>query len=722
MRDPHAKRTPEELIRLAGAAKDRAAHLQILDALVQRTYPGPQSMKAFQSLAANGAAGSHMALDFVARMPDPVPMGVLLLAAQLLPDRANPLPLRLAVAGKLLGSLPDSTQAVGPIVRSLTAGLSRSRTLERMIQLQSRVDRCATLDSMVQTSETRVKLKCPKCRVKLTRPELIVHLWHRHRLIFERGQALDPRTVVERVIVLVSAEPGGVLPEDAYRSSENYFPQSSPQQVLQAVAARQRTSGGIPPPLVDEAGASFQSLCPTCLAPSADRIQPLPPPLAITANRLAGDGYSVQVRDTASRQIVEVQTPETARSLVPVSHRLWGPRGVAVLVAGTFLAIGLLAVWLVPRVPPFGLAVLLALIGWGLYAGLRFLQPALTDAGVRVVDTAWQEIAANLSPSRGSVRYLTRLCLTSIGRGTPAERVESLRRLIESTAAKVEQSPANVQLLAAAQALQASDGTAFGKDKVNAVAKLFEAVWRGELTIDSAEYLAEIAINRLQLTTGDAARLSLLLLGSAFENGLLPQDLHTMSKYLPWLRMAMGLPTAERLQFTCAVWRGKLSEPWASAGPATTLFDLAKKSPAVSRKILANCPDALLKLELPEAAQRTLGDVLLTPRGLVLGTTLLTDPDIAIDLGRSPRGSGWILKLGREFINLDRKLPSELIPVFSAWLNYRVKRLLPQAEGLTRTNPQKVRMLLDPLATACSLCGAESIGRSGKVGDAWPLG
>ena len=113
--------------------------------------------------------------------------------------------------------------------------------------------------------------------------------------------------------------------------------------------------------------------------------------------------------------------------------------------------------------------------------------------------------------------------------------------------------------------------------------------------------------------------------------------------------------------------------------------------------------------------------MLLTPRGLVLGQSLLTDPDIAIDLGRSPRGSGWILKLGREFINLDRKIPSELIPVFSAWLSYRVKRLVPQAESLTRTTPQKVRTLLNPLANTCAVCGADSIGRTGQVGDAWPL-
>ena len=719
MPDPNAKRTPEMLIRLAGAAKDRTAQLQLLDALVMQTYLGPQSMKTYQALA---LTSTHLAFDFVMRMPDPVPKGVLLLAAQALPDRANPLPLRLAVAGKLLGSLPDSNQAVGPIVRSMTAGLSRSRVLERMIQLQSRVDRCDTLDAMVAAAELHVKLNCPVCRVKLTRPELIVHLWHRHRLIFERGQALEPRPVVEKILTQVTASPSAKLPEDAFRATANYFPQSEPLQVLQAVAARQRALGTIPRPLVDEAGTAFHSLCPTCLAPLPDRIRPLPPPLAVTANRLAGDGFSVQVRETASRQTVEVQTPEQVRNLAPATSRRWGPRGVAVIVAGLFLFLFSSGFWFAPaRVPPFGLAVLMALIGWGIYAAVRFFQPKLSRAGVRANDVAWQELAANLTPNTASTRFLTRLCLSSVGRGSAVERTRILQRLIEQTAERSEPAAPTIQLLAAAQALQAADGTEFGKDKVNDLVKLFEAVFLGELPIDYAEYLAEMAANHLQLSAGDAGRLSLRLLGVAFENNLLPQDILTLLSYLPRLRMAFGLPTLPQLQVACVIWRGKNSEPWANVGPAATLFDLAKKSPVACRKILSFCPDALLKLELPEAAQRSLGDVLLTPRGLLVGSSLLADPDIAIDLERSPRGSGWTLKIGRAIIPLDRKLPAELLPLITAWLNYRVERVLPQAEALTRTNPLKVRLLLNPLANACPLCDALSVGRTGTVGDPWPL-
>ncbi len=722
MSDAPAKRTADEPIRIALAATDRAGQLRALDALIARTYPGPQSMVAFQTLAATGGAGPRLALEFVARMPDPLPRGVLLLAAQQLPDRAHPLPLRLAVAGKLLTSLPDTAQAVGPIVRSLTVGLSRSRTLERMLQLQSRVDRCAALDEMVRTTETRVKLKCPKCRAKLTRPELVVHLWFQHRLIFERGQALDPRSVVEKIVESAAAR-SPTPPEESFRATAHYFPDSEPLQVLQAVAARQRSTGSIPRPLVDAATESGRTLCPTCLASRPDRILPLPPPLETTPTRIAGDGYSVSVQETSSSQLVEIRTPESARTILPGTRRLFGPRGWGVLVALPFFALFVLAVWVVPfRVAsPFGLAVLLAIIGWGLDIAVRLTRPGMPAPGVRGFDVVWEEIAANLSPTDATARFLTRLCLSSYGRGTPGERSATLRNLIETTAARADGSAAFVQLGAAADALQAADATDLGKDRVNRLAKLFDAFWHGERTAEYAEYLAEIAAARMVLASGEARRLALLMMASAFESGLLPQDLLAMFPYLPWLRMAMGMPTPARLQMACAVWRGKNSEPWSNAGPAVTLFELAKKFPAASRKLLVSCPDALLKLTLPDAVQRTLGDVLLTPRGLVLGSALLTDPAIAIDLGRSPRGSGWILQLGREFINLDRKLPGEMIPVFSAWLRYRVEKLLPLAETITRSNPAKVRVLLEPLASVCALCGAESIGRIGKLGDPWPL-
>ena len=722
MSDAPAERTSDDPVRAAGAAKERAAQLRALDALIAQTYPGPQSMTAFQSLL-GGAAGSRVALEFVARMPDPVPKGVMLLAAQQLPDRANPLPLRLAVAGKLLASLPDTVQAVGPIVRSITAGLSRSRTLERMLQLQSRVDRSATLDEMVRTSEARVKLKCPKCRAKLTRPEFIVHLWSKHRMIFERGQALEPAGVVEAIVERAASGRSAALPEEAFRATANFFPDSAPLQVLQAVAARQRSTASVPLPLADAAGDADHSLCPVCLAPQPDPIRPLPPPLALGSNRIAGDGFAVRVRETASSQIVEVQTPDSARTIPAGTHRRFGPRGLAVLIALPFFAAFLVADWIVPfRIaPPFGVAVFLALLGWGLYAAVRATRPVPPTAAVLSVDIAWREIAENLAPTDATVRFLTRLGLASFGKGTCAERAGTLRHLIDATSARADGNPAFVQLLAAALALQVADGADLGKDRVNGLARLFEGVWQGERSVESAEYLAEIASNRMVLGSGEARRLALLLMASAFDSGLLPQDLLALFPYLPWLRMAMGMPTPLRLQVACAVWRGKNSEPWSNAGPAVTLFELAKKAPAASRKILVSCPDALLKLMLPEAVQRTLGDVLLTPRGLMIGSALLTDPDIIMDLGRSPRGSGWVLKLGREIIALDRKLPGEMIPVFAAWLRYRVDKLIPLAETLTRSNPVRVRVLLGPLVSACALCGAESIGRTGKVADPWPL-
>lgn len=719
MADPFAKRTPEELVRLAAAAEDRVALAPILDSLIPRIAPGAPTFGMFQNLL---KIRPQLALEFTARLPEPISAAVVLMGAQLLPDRTNPLPLRLAVAGKILGSLPDTVPAVGPIVRSLTAGLTRSRTLERMIQLQSRVDQCATLDSMVDTLQARVKLKCPKCRVKLSRPEFIVHLWHTHRLVYERGQAREPRAAVEQLFAEVAAHsPKAPPPETAYHASALYFPQAEPVQVLQALAAARRPGTAIPLPLFESARAGRNWLCPACLAPLPDRIGELPPALSSTATRLAGEGFAVQIREAGGRQIADVETPETARTIAPKTQRFWGPRAIGVVAASSVLTVGLLMALLVPKGSPFLIALLTTGAGWLVYSGFRYLRSGLTGAKVRVVDLMWREIAGPMTPNSKSARFLTRLAITSVNRGTPGERAGTLDSLISAAEGKVEPTRSERLMLAAALALQVADSALVGKDKVNGLVRLFERVWREELSLETGEALAEIVRQRFQLTTGDSARLSLLVLNGAFENGLLPPDFLWLGRYAPNLWAVLGDPSEDYLRAACQIWRGKSSEPWLGNGPAITLFDVARKAPATARKIFAAHPDALLKLELPEAAQRTLGDVLLTPRGLAIGSIVLTDPQLAMDLNRSPRGSGWILKLGREFINLDRKVPSDLIPVFSGWLTYRAKRWLPQAEVLTRSNTGKLRSLLKPLSGACALCGAESIGRTATVGDPWPL-
>lgn len=700
----------------------RPQQLRLIDTLCERTQKGSESMRAFQLLAAVRPNGSRLALEYVARMPDPIPPALLLFAAQALPDRSNPIAMRVAVAGKLLGSLPDTPQAVGPVVRSVTAGLSRSRTLQRMIELQSRVDRCVTLDRMVEASERRVKLKCPKCKAKLTRQAFIRHLWEKHRLTFDRGAAVDPRSAVEQAVGAAAATDDPEAVDLAFDLSAHYYPQSTPEQVLQAIASRQMAAGiPVPDTLTRAAADQAAGLCPACLNPVPDPIPPVPPPLAVGGGRLSGDGYAVEVTDSLTGRTVTIVTPKEQRAELPLNR--FDPRAFGVMVAIPVLLTGILAVVLFPDryAPPGLVALAVTFLGWVTYLIARYSRKPLPPADGLAVDMAWQELVPDMGAKKAAARWLTRLCRASVDRGDEVERVRRVYELVENASVWADKGGPYYHLFAAARILQVCDGVGLGKDKVNGLLGVFEPFFLGELPAAYAEAAAEIVRTDQLLTDADARRFGVLLTASAFEATYTPLDLVRVLRFLPNLRVVFGTPTADGLKAAYAVWRGRHSEPWAGVGKATTVFELAKSYPGVSRKLLAAHPDALMRLHLPDAAERELGEVLLTPRGVIAGGKVLADPDGEAELLRSPRGSGWTLHLGSHRIHLDRKLDWNVIDLLVKWVRYRADKLLPLAEASDRVNPDRVRRVLAPLAQPCPLCGAECVCRSGRVGEPWPM-
>jgi predicted RNA-binding Zn-ribbon protein involved in translation (DUF1610 family) len=713
----------EDLVRRLSAAV-RADQVRLFDSLIARTRSGTDSLKAFKLLAAVKPNGSRLALEYAARMPEPIPPAIVLFAAQALQDRSNPIPIRLVVAGKLLATLPDTPQAVGPVVRSVTAGLSRSKTLQRMIDLQSRVDKCNTLDRMVEANEKVVKLRCPKCPAKLTRTAFIRHLWHKHRLKFDRGLAVDPRAEVEQSVstAATSDDPNAI--DRAFELSPHYYPQSTLVQVLQAIASRQMMAGfPVPNTLTRSAADQSAGLCPTCLNPVPDPILPVPPSLAVGGGRLSGDGYAVEVTDTPTGRAITVITPKEERAETPAGSSRFDPRRFGVLMAVPVLTLGIIFVTLMPSrwVHPFIVALGVTILGWLLYLAGRFTRKELPTPDDVAVDIAWQSIVPELGKSKASARWLTRLCRASVDRGSALDRVKEMYDLTENAAVWADKGGVYLPLFAAVRVLDVCDGAAMGKDKANKLLSVFEPFFLGELPAGYAEAAAEIICTDRVLSDGDAKRFAVLLTAAAFEATYTPLDLLRVLRFLPHLRILFGTPTADLLKMQYAVWRGRHSEPWAEVGRATTVFELAKSSPGVCRKMLAAHPDLLLRIDLPDSAARELGEVVLTARGLVVAGKLLTDPDGETELTRSPRGSGWMLALGAQKINLDRKLDWNSVERIVNWLRYRLDKLVPLAEGADRINLDRIRRVLTPLVQDCPLCGRACVCRTGRVGEPWPM-
>ncbi len=712
----------EELVRKVAAAPPGEPRQKRLAVLVKRTTSGADAVTAFTRLQ-KAEGGKRAALEYAAAMPEPLPAALVLLAAQALHDRGNPVPVRMAAAGSLLASVPDTPQAVGPIIRAVTAGLSRSKTLQRMIELQSRVEKCDTLDAMVRQAEQTVKLKCPKCQGKFRRVSFVRHLWKAHGLQYDRGVAVDPRPKVDEAVSTAATTAADATEVDrAFTLTEQHFPSSTPQQVLQAVAARQTATGyAVPGELTRSAADALSGLCPNCLAPVPDPFTPPPPPLAVTRTRIAGDGYTVQVIDSPTGRKVHVVTPKDEFTDSPQGERRFDPRVVGVFAGVPVLLAGGVLLFMPFVSVPFLAALGAAVLGWLLYAAFGFLRKKLPVGQRLVVDTAWREVVPQVKRSKANARWLTRLCRASVDRGTPEDRGRVLNDVLSDAADNFERGTPFVHLFAAARLLQVSDGASLGRERVSALVEVFEPFFRGELTAEFAEAAADIAHTDDLVPPTDTARLGVRLVSTAFQAGFSPIDLLRVLRFMPHLRVLCGTPTAEVLKLQYVVWRWRASAPWAGVGPAEPVCELAESSPAACRRILAAHPDAVLRIELPDSAERELGEVVMTARGLMVAGKVLTDPDADAEMIRSPRGSGWMLAIGPQRFNLDRKLSPEVVALLLKWLRYRVTKLLPHAESQDRTNGGLLRRVLGPMVRACGLCGAECVCRTGRVGDAWPV-
>src|SRR5262245_27125203 len=135
----------------------------------------------------------------LAAAPRPARAKVLPLLLPLLADNRLPPSVRVAAAARVLRALPDRIVPVRRVARALTVGLSPSRGLDRLRQLQNQIENCAALDAIIDTREQRVKLACPRCRVRLPRVEMVKHLWNEHGLALERGKTRAAERVVEEL-------------------------------------------------------------------------------------------------------------------------------------------------------------------------------------------------------------------------------------------------------------------------------------------------------------------------------------------------------------------------------------------------------------------------------------------------------------------------------------------------------------------------------------------
>ncbi len=520
------------------------------------------------------------------------------------------------------------------------------------------------------------------------------HLWHAHGLALNKGKT----------------RPAGRLVTDL---QANYAATGNPES-LDRVAELTGTGGlrkwmasdEAPAeevaPLLAAAEDDGAGLCPGCFAEVPAAVTSLPPPLVLGKGRLAGDGYAVSVRGNAWLRTLAITTPQKPGSR---GRRRLAPRLIATLAAAVVLVIAILiAPTRALTLAGLGVAALV-------YVGVRFAG-SVRDQNEEALNIAWSQLAPRLVERETAARFLTRLCLVSLGRGDPETRVNVLAMIADRATAKAEESDAELQLLAAAWMLQVEDVARFGRDVIAGVATLAAMGFSGERPADFAEFVVGVYLSR-ERTPGDVARLRILLLAAAFDAGLVPRDLLDLWAGAPNLKRVMVVEPSHRLGLLFGLWRSREAKAWHSVGHGDTVFDIARRLPRTAAGLLERFPDLLLYHRPEREIESHLGPVLVCARGVAVGGYLTADPDADVRL--LPGGRELIF--GRHRIEVAERLPADFPKSLRKWLRFRVENLLPFIDGYLSPGAEEVaKRVLGPFCRRCIVCGTVSVIGCGAVG------
>ena len=722
---PSSGWTPEIRERLLQLARDqnRETSQKALVELARRTRRQADVLEIFERLAGTPQRGKILALTYLCRLPTPLPIEIRRQALPMLSEKVIPMSVRLTAAGQLLESVPDRPETIRPILQAATRGLSRSRRLEYLIQLQSRVRRCQSLDHVVNQTEASVKLRCPKCPKKLTRTELIRHLWQEHRLLFDHGRALEPRrrleSLIDQAAIQSSLTQQAVSAEalDAvFAAAAVYFPKQPPRRMLQAIAARSMKDRSQLQTLLQEAAELHCGLCPVCLDRIPDPVLPLPGPLNLSPTALQGEGYRLTLSQRCGHRSVTIATPNTAPISFP-ERPAWSARSLGAILAFPLVCLGMIAACLSSR--PLDFALGFTVPAWLVYLAVRFFKPPLPEPRKLLVDRAWVALVPQIGRKPAALRFLIRLCQTSLTEGTPSERMREVWELVDKAALLADRGPLPQQLFAAARVLQVHDAAVEGRERIAGLLSVFEPVFQGQYPLCYIEAASACLDHAPPLLLGDRRRLAIRLTSAAFAAGLFPGDLVAIARFCPRFRHWILPEDPLDLHGLFRLWTERQTRPWQVIGPADTIFDVAATDPVEARTILAAHPDALLRLRLDPRIEAELGPVMISRSGVIIGNVVTANPEIPLNQVKSARG-GWELLVGRSRLPLQRKMPAGSLEILRAWIAFRTRTLMPLIEHNPRLFVSaRLPGLLSSLMETCPNCRTVSVISSGMLGVRW---
>lgn len=630
-----------------------------------------------------------------AAWPTPARSRLLEKVVRLLSDERIAWNVRRHAVARLLRLVPDRLRFVRPLVRALTRGLPRRQVWECLRWLQEEVPRCEALDRWVARWERRRRWRCPRCHLRLPLMDFVRHLWYDHGLLFNVAQ----RRVCSPRHLLLDLWKRWRQSQDPQWLDQAWF--WGGEAALREWVRHTAVSLEELRPLLQQAAQEHSGLCPTCLSQLPASAPPQWPPLTLTPRYLSTFGWSVSYNPGPWWVVMTIQTPQR-RSLVRFrpSSRLWACLA-AWCVAGLLL-------WVLP--PAAGAIVVLAVVCALIYGLVRYLLRSTVPPEDLLIDTAWQYLVPELAWHQPDyLRWLIRLCLTSLGKGDPEKRRGVLQHIVDHLQNQtVERSNELWHLQGVAQWLEWCDALPAGMDRSMLLLNMLCPAFRGEVPWVYAEAVAAAYLSQ-PVEYGSLLRTQVLVCQEAFSCGWTPADLHLLSLAMPALGQVLTPPVPQQWQYLYGLSRIEFIPAW-SAG-IVNVFECAQRWPHLTAQWLAVSPDLLWIERWDPAHEAALGPILITARGVSLAGYFSLNPEADIRL----IAQGYGLVFDNQVVYTSRPLPAELPQRLRDWLGV-LTDFLHHWSAVSPHAAERPRRLLAAAARCCPHCHTSAIVPPGGIG------
>lgn len=628
-----------------------------------------------------------LALELTARWPGPLDRSLGPMLRPLLLDRRLLPGVQLSAAVVLLQAAGKDGPAAVDLVRSLVTGLDATQVRERLDLLEQRIGGSAAVEEMRQRLEEKLSTRCPRCGTSLRKSDMLRHLWERHGLVLDAGQAREPWALLEDWLTAAAAQRNPDRLARCFELALHLDPAFGLARLDRLLVAYGFEDESVECRRIAPRWRSCAVRCPDCATESI--VAGLLPVLSLQmgSGGLAGAGYRVDVvqRGAFPQVTVEMPTGIVQQGREP-EQRCTRHTAVWLLVGPPVLAAFFLTLFLEQ---PRQAAALGLLIGLAVWLWLQFRGLLRDEPLDRAVDHAWGLLVPRLHAHGFSVSdsaFLAGLAQVSIGRGKPQQRERALERASLTTERALAVQPGALVHLAWLHRLSAEDSQALGRDPIAQLLRPLTRCLDGTLPLRLADRLLADWKSKFW-TASNLARLRVLLCERAFDAELEVADLLEAGRLAPALGAVLETEDTAGLARLRLLWSLRTRRPWDDCGEAFTVFELAAQSGPGAAPLAAHA-DLLLYQFLPGADGAAAGAIAIRSRGVLLDGMLF---------GKAARAAE---------IAVQARCSEALARRAERWLKFLFQEFLPKAaEEQHRPMSAAADKWTFPEATACPGCG-----------------